>query len=233
MALEPLVGGITNPGTLAAHNDFLRRALWEACGSHLRDITLNALLHNQLYFDAQRNQPTQPESRNHYPNRYWATNLLIGLWIVKDDTLLALFLGNTHSDTHPAVPATTGALHSRQQFPRTFTVFVTLVSLLMIICSVIKQRSSRLRLYSPPQQRLCKPGMEKAVSAVPILPRIDSLRTRWHFTLITVSPHLGQTRQSPIGTTVIKCSVSSPGCWLLSDLAVLIVCDYALIGFTP
>lgn len=152
---------------------------------------------------------------------------------MKDDTLLALFLGNTHSDTHPAVPATTGALHYRQQFPRTFTVCVTLVSLLMIICSVIKQRSSRLRLYSPPQERLCKPGMEKAVPAVPILPRIDSLRTRWHFTLITVSPHLGQTRQSPIGTTVIKCSVSSPGCWLLSDLAVLIVCDYALIGFTP
>lgn len=71
---------------------------------------------------------------------------------MKDNTLLALFLGNTHSDTHPAVPATTGALHYRQQFPRTFTVCVTLVSLL-IICSVIKQRSSRLRLYSPPQRK--------------------------------------------------------------------------------
>jgi hypothetical protein len=31
-ALEPLVGGITNPGTLAAHIDFLKRSgkLWAA-----------------------------------------------------------------------------------------------------------------------------------------------------------------------------------------------------------
>lgn len=38
MALEPLVGGIANPGSLAAHSDFLRHSLWEALGSRLRDI---------------------------------------------------------------------------------------------------------------------------------------------------------------------------------------------------
>lgn len=32
-ALEPLVGGVTNPGKLAAHGDF-----WEALGSRLRDV---------------------------------------------------------------------------------------------------------------------------------------------------------------------------------------------------
>lgn len=150
---------------------------------------------------------------------------------MKDDTLLALFLGNTHSDTHPAVPATTGALHSRQQFPRTFTVCVTLVSLLMIICSVIKQRSSRLRLYSPPQQRLCKPGMEKAVPAVPILPRVDRPKNKMALHTDYCQP------SSRANATVTHRHHSNKMFgkfpWLLSDLEVLIVCDYALIGFTP
>lgn len=96
-------------------------------------------------------------------------------------------------------------------------------SMSWIICSVITQLSSDCcslsTLSFPSAQEALQAPYENSIPHVTCFSQgLTDLRARGHFTPIT------------IGTAIIKCSVSSPGGPGLSNFAVLIVCDYILIG---